>query len=130
METGKWSSCKNQDVSFWDGICFTRFTWLYANKVKLLNRVRLFYDPMDCSLPGSSIHGIFQAIVLEWGAISFSRDPPDPGIEPRSPALQEDALPSATREDKVKVKVTSDSLQPHGLSVPSVEFSRLEYWCG
>ena len=29
-------------------------------------------DPMDCSLPGSSIHGIFQAGVLEWGAIAFS----------------------------------------------------------
>ena len=29
-------------------------------------------DPMDCSLPGSSIHGIFQAKVLEWGAIAFS----------------------------------------------------------
>ena len=29
-------------------------------------------DPMDCSLPGSSIHGIFLARVLEWGAIAFS----------------------------------------------------------
>ena len=29
-------------------------------------------DPTDCSLPGSSIHGIFQARVLEWGAIAFS----------------------------------------------------------
>ena len=29
-------------------------------------------DPMDCSLPGSSIHGVFQARVLEWGAITFS----------------------------------------------------------
>ena len=29
-------------------------------------------DPKDCSLPGSSIHGIFQAGVLEWGAIAFS----------------------------------------------------------
>ena len=29
-------------------------------------------DPMDCSLPGSAIHGIFQARVLEWGAIAFS----------------------------------------------------------
>jgi len=29
-------------------------------------------DPMDCSLPGSSIHGIFQARVLKWGAIAFS----------------------------------------------------------
>ena len=32
-----------------------------------------FSDPMDCSLPGSSVHGIFQARVLEWGAIAFSR---------------------------------------------------------
>ena len=31
------------------------------------------WDPMDCSLPGSSIHGIFQARILEWVAISFSR---------------------------------------------------------
>ena len=30
------------------------------------------HDPMDCSLPGSSIHGIFQARVLEWVAIAFS----------------------------------------------------------
>ena len=29
-------------------------------------------DPMDCSLPGSSVHGIVQARVLEWGAIAFS----------------------------------------------------------
>ena len=29
-------------------------------------------DPMDCSLPGSSVHGLFQARVLEWGAIAFS----------------------------------------------------------
>ena len=32
-------------------------------------------DPMDCSLPGSSIRGIFQARVLEWGAIAFSEIP-------------------------------------------------------
>ena len=33
-------------------------------------------DPMDCTLPGSSVHGIFQARVLEWGAIAFSYFPP------------------------------------------------------
>ena len=43
------------------------------SEVKLLSRVWLFSDPIDCSLPGSSIHGIFQAIVLEWVAISCSR---------------------------------------------------------
>ena len=31
-------------------------------------------DPMDCCPPGSSVHGIFQARVLEWGAIAFSGD--------------------------------------------------------
>ena len=56
-------------------------------KVKSLSHVRLC-DPMDCSLPGSSIHRIFQAGVLEWVATAFSRDLPDPGIEPRSPVLQ------------------------------------------
>ena len=41
-------------------------------------------DPMDCSPPGSSLHGIFQARVLERIAISFSADLLDPGIEPVS----------------------------------------------
>ena len=35
-------------------------------------------DPMDCSLPGSSVHGIFKARVLEWVAISFSRGSSQP----------------------------------------------------
>ena len=51
-------------------------------------------NPMDCSLPGSSIHGIFQARILEWVAISSPGDLPNPGIEPRSPSLQADTLPS------------------------------------
>ena len=41
-------------------------------KVKLLSRVQLC-NPMDCNLPGSTIHGVFQARILEWVAISFSR---------------------------------------------------------
>ena len=44
-------------------------------------------DPMDCSPPSSSIHGIFQAGVLEWVAISFPGVLPNPGIEPWSPTL-------------------------------------------
>ena len=47
-------------------------------------------DPMDYSPPGSSIHGILQATILEWVSISYSRDLPNPGMEPRSltsPAL-------------------------------------------
>ena len=44
-------------------------------------------DLMDCSPPGSSVHGIFQATRLEWAAISYSRGSSHPGIKPRSPAL-------------------------------------------
>ena len=49
-------------------------------------------DPMGRSLQGSSVHGIFQARTLEWVAISFSGDLPDPGIESGSTTLQADDL--------------------------------------
>ena len=45
-----------------------------------------------CSSPGFSAQGILQARILEWVAIPFSRDLPDPGIKPGSPALQADSL--------------------------------------
>ena len=69
-------------------------------------------DPMDCSPPGSSIHGIFQARVLEWGANAFSN------------------------AWKWKVKVKSLSLVwPLAWTAayqapPSMGFSRQEYWSG
>ena len=47
---------------------------------------------MDCSPSGSSIHGVLQARILEWVAIFFSRELPDPGIKASSPTLQADAL--------------------------------------
>ena len=47
---------------------------------------------MDCSLSGSSIHGIFQARILKWVAFPAPGYLPDPGIEPVSPALQADSL--------------------------------------
>ena len=40
--------------------------------VQFIRSVVPLCDPMDCSLPGSSVHGILQARVLEWGAIVFS----------------------------------------------------------
>ena len=53
---------------------------LQCMKVKRDNEVAqscpILSDPMDCSPPGSSIHGIFQARVLEWGAIAFSASLP------------------------------------------------------
>ena len=38
----------------------------------VITHVQLFCDPLDCGPPGSSVHGIFQARVLEWVAIAFS----------------------------------------------------------
>ena len=47
---------------------------------------------MDCSPPGSSVHGILQARIMEWVAIPFSQGFPNPGIKPMSPTLQADSL--------------------------------------
>ena len=52
-------------------------------------------DPTDCRPPGSSVHGILQATLLEWLAIPFSRGSSQPATEPRSLALQADSLPSS-----------------------------------
>ena len=50
-------------------------------------------DPMDCSPSGSTVHGIFQARILEELSLPSLRDLPDPGIKPGFPALQADSLP-------------------------------------
>ena len=49
-------------------------------------------NPMDCSLPGSSVHRILQARILGWVAIPFFRGSFQPAIESRSPVLQTDSL--------------------------------------
>ena len=56
-------------------------------------------DPIDCNPPDDSVHGILQARILEWIAISFSGDLSDPGIESGSPVLQADSLPSELQEN-------------------------------
>ena len=62
-------------------------------KCELLSHLWLC-DAMYCSPPGSSVHGILQARILEWVAISLSRASSRPGIEPGSPALQAGSLVS------------------------------------
>ena len=72
---------------YWSQPClFSTRVWLH----KLLQSCPILCDLMDCSPPGSSVRGIPQARILEWVAISYSRDFPDPGIESASlvsPAL-------------------------------------------
>ena len=55
--------------------------------------IQLFWDPMDCSPPGSTIHGIFQAGILEWVPLPSPGNLPNPRIEPKSPSLHEDSFP-------------------------------------
>ena len=56
----------------------------YAH-AKLLQLCPTLCDPIDYSLPGSSVHAISQARILEWGATSFSRGLPNPEIKPAPP---------------------------------------------
>ena len=62
-------------------------------------------DPIDCSPPGSSVHGIPQARILEWLPFPSSGGLPDPGIKSGSPTLQADYLPSEPPEKPMKITV-------------------------
>ena len=70
------------------------YEYEYMKESEVAQSFLTLCDLVDCSPPGSSIHGILQARVLEWGAISSPEDLPHPGIKPRSPILQADAVPS------------------------------------
>ena len=54
-------------------VCQIQCWWLFSCYI-----VSNSCNPMDCSLPGSSVHGILQARILEWVAISFSRESSQP----------------------------------------------------
>ena len=54
-------------------ICWNCYTQYHKSEVEVTQSCLTFCDPMDCSLPGSSVHGIFQARILDWVVISYSR---------------------------------------------------------
>ena len=72
-------------------------------------------NPMDCSLPGSSVHGIFQARVLEWGAIAFSTWYPRGFQKSSLMEMRTDMNGSPLTVYVCVHSVVSDSLQTHGL---------------
>ena len=72
-------------------------------------------DPMDCSLPGSSIHGIFQARVLEWGTIAFSE------IKAAAVAVAKSLQSCPTLCDPIDGS-------PLGSSVPGILQARILEW--
>ena len=95
-------------------------------RAKSLQSCLTLCDPMDRSLPGSSVHGIFQARVLEWMPFPSPVDLPDPGIKPaslRSPALVGRFFTtSATWETHIKqyIKANETGFQPFFFT-PSIE---------
>ena len=74
-------------------------------KVKVIQSCPALCDPVDYR-----IHGLLQARILERVAFPFSRDLPNPGIEPRSPALQVDSLPAEPQGKHKYIGVGSLSL--------------------
>ena len=90
-------------------------------------------DPIECSLPGSSVHRILQARILEWLSLPSPEDLPNAGIKPGSPSLQVDSLPSeppekslpswgATTTRKVKSQGSDSRYSPPGdLPNPGIE---------
>ena len=88
LDTGKQrvALVEAQENSFWCYRCsLSRAWWLFQGCMKereseneVAQLCLTICDPMDCSLPGFSVHGIFQARVLEWVAIFFSRGSSQP----------------------------------------------------
>ena len=74
-------------------------------KVQVTQSWPTFCDPM-----AYIVHGILQARILEWVAFPFSGNLPNPGIEPRSPALQADSLPAEPQGKPKNIGVGSLSL--------------------
>ena len=76
---------------------------------------------MDCSLPGSSIHGIFQARVREWVAISFSRESSQPRDQTQVSHIAGDSLPVEPPGKPKKTGVGRLSFLPAYLPDPGIE---------
>ena len=58
----------------WSGLSFPSPTHEVKSESEVAQSCPTLIDPKDCSLPGSSVHGIFQARILEWVAISVSKE--------------------------------------------------------
>ena len=84
-------------------------------------------DPMDCSLPGSSIHGILQARVLEWGAIAFSQ----PTLKWKlNPAHTSSGATSLYQQSSLGLLPANPAPSPEPLWCPSVESICTFKWPG
>ena len=117
-----------------DGMHSVNIYWLIEKAIprQFVGSLLLIYRSESCSvlsncatpwvtrnLPGSSAHGILQAGILEWVAIPSPGGLLGPGIEPRSPTLQADSLPTELCESE-RCSVVSDSLRPRAPYSPGL----------
>ena len=81
----------------WSGLPFPSPMHESESESEVAQSCPTLHDPMDFSLPGSSVHGIFQARVLEWGAIAFSEKRSSPSLkeEVHLPMFTQSADPRA-----------------------------------
>ena len=83
------------------------FTTAPPGKMLVTQSCPTLCDPMGCSPPSSSVHGILQARLLEWLSFSSKGALPNSGIKPRSPTFQADSLQSEPPEKPQKCRHTS-----------------------
>ena len=94
--------------------------------MKLLSHIRLFAMPWTSAYQGSSIHGIFQARILEWVAISFSRDGHNKGQKWNGPTEAEDIQKRQEYRGEL-YKISLNDLDNHDSVVSHLEPDILEY---
>ena len=70
---------------------------------------RTICNPVDCSSLGASVHGIFQARILDWVLFPPSEALPDSGIKPTSPAMQETCVQSPGQEEPLEKEMETHS---------------------
>ena len=96
---------------------------MFESESKVAQSCPTLCDSMDCSPPGFSVHGIFQARILEWLPFPSPGDLPHPEIEPRSPALQADSLQGLSHPGSPPGKVPAVGPRVPGITVPSSVYS-------
>ena len=99
----------------------------YSICTQSLSRVRLFVTPMDCNLPGSSVHGIFQARILEQVAISYSRGSSQIQADssPEKPVIMVYKLLCLPYFTKPNYTITHPCCRVHNLFIPFLFIAEL-----
>ena len=97
--------------------CSFSFTIYFLPTVLVAQSCPTLCDPIDCSPPGSSVHGILQARILEWVAVSFPRGSSGPRDQTGTSSLEADPNHWTTREFPGVFKCKETVLEESGLEL-------------